>query len=68
MLGVSDFLGYVRTGENLILGVNRDTDPSTEFTMLGWTVFGGQIGWNAACKQLFASPCPGIVSLSNGVT
>ena len=40
MLGVGDYQ-RIRTSEHPMLGHNFDRDPGAEFTMLGWTVFGG---------------------------
>lgn len=42
ILGVSDFQSIRTSENNLILGTDPDTDAGAEFTMLGWTVFGGK--------------------------
>ncbi len=51
MLGVSDFQ-RIRTSGTLILGTNPDLDAGAEFTMLGWTVFGGKQQGTRLGKQL----------------
>ncbi len=51
MLGVSDFQ-RIRTSGTLILGTNPDLDAGTEFTMLGWMVFGGKQQGARLGKQL----------------
>ena len=42
ILRVSDYQRIRTSGNNLILGTDPDTDPGAEFTMLGWTMFGGK--------------------------
>ena len=42
ILGVSDYQRIRTSGNNIILGTDPDTDPGAEFTMLGWTMFGGK--------------------------
>ena len=52
ILGAADIQG-IKSTEPPVLGLNPDTDPEAEFTMLGWVIAGKSTPLSAEAEKMF---------------